>query len=349
MRSAANIQLLLIIGLICPLIALNIWILYQAVKYFEHLFTILTVAGILAFLLNYFVRFLERLRLQRTQAVIIVVLLTLALLGILGVTLVPILLNQLEQLLSNIPDWFKSSNYHLEQLDILAKNRGLPLDLRGFSYRISVQIESQVQTFASQVLGVALGTVSGLIDFIFILVLSFYMLLYGDRLWESILNLLPPQFGKQIGGSLQRNFENFFLSQLLLGLFMVITLTPLFLVLQVPFAFLFALLIGTGQLVPIIGATLGIGLVAVLVMLKDFGLGLQVAIAATIMQQIKDNILAPKLMGDFTGLNPVWIFISLLFGGQVAGFLGVIVAIPIAATLKDTIDIILIESQPPAS
>jgi len=67
------------------------------------------------------------------------------------------------------------------------------------------------------------------------------------------------------------------------------------------------------------------------------------------MQQIKDNILAPKLMGDFTGLNPVWIFISLLVGGQVAGFLGVIVAIPIAATLKDTIDIILIESQPPTS
>jgi len=40
------------------------------------------------------------------------------------------------------------------------------------------------------------------------------------------------------------------------------------------------------------------------------------------MQQIKDNLLAPRLMGNFTGLNPIWIFIALLMGAQIAGFLG---------------------------
>jgi len=42
---------------------------------------------------------------------------------------------------------------------------------------------------------------------------------------------------------------------------------------------------------------------------------------AVFMQQIKDN-LAPRLMGNFTGLNPIWIFIALLMGAQIAGFLG---------------------------
>ena len=51
-----------------------------------------------------------------------------------------------------------------------------------------------------------------------------------------------------------------------------------------------------------------------------------------------DNVIAPKLMGDFTGLNPIWIFVSLLFGLKIAGLLGVFIAVPIAGTVKATID-----------
>jgi predicted PurR-regulated permease PerM len=100
------------------------------------------------------------------------------------------------------------------------------------------------------------------------------------------------------------------------------------------------LLIGLAELIPFIGATLGIGLVTLLVMLKDFWLAVQVASAAIFMQQINDNLLAPKLIGDFTGLNPIWIFISILTGAQIAGLLGVLVSVPIAGTIKDTIDTI---------
>lgn len=127
---------------------------------------------------------------------------------------------------------------------------------------------------------------------------------------------------------------------------MVATLTPIFLVLRVPFALLFALLIGVAEFIPFIGATLGIGLVTILVMLNSFWLGIRVAIAAVIMQQIKDNILAPRLMGEFIGLNPIMIFIALLVGGQLAGVLGVIVAVPIAGTLKGTFDAIRLLHQP---
>jgi predicted PurR-regulated permease PerM len=70
-----------------------------------------------------------------------------------------------------------------------------------------------------------------------------------------------------------------------------------------------------------------------------------VAIAAIVMQQIKDNLIAPRLMGRFTGLNPIWIFIALLMGGQIAGLLGVIVAVPIAGTIKGTIDTIRLQRR----
>jgi len=59
-----------------------------------------------------------------------------------------------------------------------------------------------------------------------------------------------------------------------------------------------------------------------------------VVIVALIVQQIKDRVLGPRIMGDLTGLNPVWILIALLVGAQLGGILGVIVAIPITSVVK---------------
>lgn len=346
MRRFDSLQRLLIFGLSGPLLVLNLWILAQVFGYFQHLITVLVIAAILAFLLNYLVRSLERFYRSRSQAVIVVILLTLALLVISGITLVPIVIDQITQLLNNIPAWLEASNDNLERWDTWAKARRLPINLRAFSERLNTRIESQVQGLATQVLGLAIGTLSGLLDTILVIVLAFYMLLYGESMWQGLVNLLPPHIGVPLSASLRLNFHKFFLSQVLLGLFMIATLTPIFLLLRVPFALLFALLIGIAELIPFIGATLGIGLVTILVMLNNFWLAIQVAIAAIVMQQIKDNLIAPRLMGQFTGLNPIWIFIALLLGAQVAGLLGAVVAVPIAGTLKDTIDLLRLQFQP---
>lgn len=338
MRRSASFQRLVIYGLSGPVIALNIWLLSFAFHYFEHLITILTVAAILAFLLNYPVRFFERARITRFQAVIIVLLASLTLLVFVGLILVPIVTDQTIQLLNGIPSWLESSQDNLQRFDNWARARRLPLDLRGLSGRVTANIESQVQALAGQAFGFALGTVTGLIDTVLVIVLAFYMLLYGARVWSGLINLLPPHIGIPLSESLRLNFQNFFLSQLLLGLFMVVSLTPIFLVLKVPFALLFALLIGIGELIPFIGATLGIGLVTILVLFQNWWLAIQVALAAIFMQQIKDNVLAPRVMGNFTGLNPIWIFIALLMGAQIAGLLGVIVSVPIAGTIKGTFE-----------
>ncbi|HEY9743650.1 MAG TPA: AI-2E family transporter [Coleofasciculaceae cyanobacterium] len=347
MHRSASFQRLLLLGLSGPLLAINIWILSQVFLYFHQLITVLIIAAILAFLLNYPVRILERFYRNRTHAVTVVLLLTLALFAILGITLVPIVINQTSELLNNIPAWLKASNENLVRLDTWTKARRLPLDLEVLSRSINARIESQVQVLATQVVGLALGTLSGLLDSILVIVLAFYMLLYGKKLWEGIVNLLPPQIGLPFSESLRINFQNFFISQILLGLFMVATLIPIFLIMEVPFALLFALLIGIGELIPFIGATLGIGLVTLLVMLNNFWLAIRVAIAAIVMQQIKDNILAPRLMGEFIGLNPILIFVALLVGFKVAGVLGVIIAVPLAGTIKGTLDAIglLYQSQ----
>lgn len=340
MRRSASLQTLLFYGLSGPIIALNVWLLSVLFTYFKHPITILSVAAILAFLLNYPVKFFERARITRTQAVIIVLLATLTLVGILGVTLVPVVIDQTIQLLNKIPDWLSASQANLEQLEAFAKQRRLRLDLRLLSSQLNTSIQSLVQQLASGAVGVAGTLLSGLLNIVLVVVLAFYMLLYGDRVWYGLINLLPSQIGRPLTVSLQLNFQRFFLSQLLLGLFMVVALTPIFIALKVPFALLFAIVIGISELIPFIGATLGIGLVTILVMLQNGWLALQVAIAAIVMQQIKDNLLAPKLLGNFIGLNPIWIFVSILMGFEIAGLLGTLVAVPIAGTIKGTFDAI---------
>jgi len=345
MHRSAYIQRLLLLGLSGPLLALNIWILSQVFSYFHQLITVLVIAAILAFLLNYPVRFLERIYRSRSQSVIVVLLLTLTLLVILGITLVPIVINQTADLLNNIPAWLEASNENLARLDNWTKARRLPINLQAIGETINTRIEGQVQVLATQVVGFALGTLSGLLDTVLVIVLAFYMLLYGKSLWQGLVNLLPPQIGLPLSQSIRLNFQNFFISQFLLSLFMFAILTPIFLIMEVPFALLFALLIGIAELIPFIGATLGIGLVTILVMLNSFWLAIRVAIAAIIMQQIKDNLLAPRLMGEFIGLNPIIIFIAILMGAKIAGVLGVIVAVPLAGTIKGTIDAVRLMRQ----
>jgi predicted PurR-regulated permease PerM len=345
MRLSPYVQRLLLLGLSGPLLALNIWLLSQFFRYFEHLITVLIVSAILAFLLNYPVRSLVRFYRSRSQAVIVVLLLALTILVILGITLVPILINQTAELLNKIPDWLEASNTNLDRLHAWTKQRNLPIDFKGVTSRLNANIESQVQVLATQVLGFALGTLSGLLDTVLVVVLAFYMLVYGARLWQGLISLLPPQIGLPFSEALRLNFHNFLISQLLLGLFMFITLALIFIVLKVPFALLFAMLIGIAQLIPFIGAALGIGLVIILVMLNSFWLAIRVAIAAFIMQQIKDNLLAPRLMGEFIGLNPLLIFVALLIGAKIAGILGVIIAVPVAGTIKGTIDAIRVMQQ----
>jgi predicted PurR-regulated permease PerM len=338
MRRWASVQNLLIYGLGGPIIALNVWLLSVLFSYFQHPITIFSIAIILAFLLNYPVKFFERARISRTQAVIIVLLLTLTLLVILGVTLVPMVIDQTNQLLNKIPDWLNSSQDNLEQLQIWAKKRRLPLNFSVINQQINANIQILVQQIPSGAVGFAGTLLSGVLNVVLVVVLAFYMLLYGDRVWYALVNLLPSHIRVPFTTSLRLNFQNFFLIQLLLGLFMVVSLTPIFLILKVPFALVFAILIGVSELIPFVGATLGIGTVTILLLLQNWWLAIQVAIAAIVMQQVKDNLLGPKLLGDFIGINPIWIFVSILMGFEIAGFLGSLLAVPIAGTIKGTLD-----------
>jgi predicted PurR-regulated permease PerM len=84
-----------------------------------------------------------------------------------------------------------------------------------------------------------------------------------------------------------------------------------------------------------------------LVALINWWLALQVLGVAIVIQQVKDNLIAPRVMGNLTGLSPVVIFASLLLGAQFGGLLGVILAIPVTGVVKSLVELVVDPTLPP--
>jgi predicted PurR-regulated permease PerM len=86
-------------------------------------------------------------------------------------------------------------------------------------------------------------------------------------------------------------------------------------------------------LIPGIGATLGISLVALIVLPQGIWLSLKVLLGCILLQQIEENLLMPRIMQGSLNINPVVMFFALLIGARVAGLLGVFLAVPIAGVI----------------
>jgi predicted PurR-regulated permease PerM len=122
-----------------------------------------------------------------------------------------------------------------------------------------------------------------------------------------------------------------------LGAVLGVTITLAFWILQVPLALLFGIGIGLFSLFPF-GTGIGIGIVSLLVALQNFWLGVEVLGVAVAIDQVNSNFIAPRILGNLTGLNPVWVVISLLLGAKLGSVLGLLIAIPVASFIKDTAD-----------
>ncbi|MGB3637388.1 MAG: AI-2E family transporter [Rivularia sp. (in: cyanobacteria)] len=325
------------IAVVAPLLVINGWAFSVIFDYFHSLIVIVAGASVLAFLLNYPVSWMERQGLQREPIAILVFLLALSILLALGVTLVPLALTQAQQLVARLPELIDSGRSQLMILNQKADGLGLPINLDALLVQINDRVKGQLQAIAGQVLNLAVVTVTSLIDILLTMVLTFYLLQHGGELWQSLVGWLPARFRNPFSETVRLSFQNFFITQLILSICMASALIPAFLWLKVPFGLLFGLTIGIMALVPF-GGSVGIALTTSLVALQDFWIGMKALMAAVIVQQILENIIAPRILGSFTGLNPVWILISVLTGARIGGLLGVIVAVPSAVVIKTAIE-----------
>ncbi|MBZ8179665.1 AI-2E family transporter [Oscillatoria salina] len=328
------------------LILLTFGATIYALSYVGELISILLTAALIAFLLNYAVHLLKPV-LPRSVAAVLVYLFAALVVIFLGLTLVPPVFNQGRQLITRLPELFAEGQQQLINFQAWSEQRNLPFDVQLLTSQLLVRVQTQAEAIASTGFGLVLGTFNWFLDTILVLVLSFYMLIDGERLWRGVTSILAPRIQVELSKSLRSNLQRFVTGQLLLGLFMATTLSLAFRLLEVPFFLLFAVFIGAMEVIPFVGATLGIGTVAIVVAFMDWWLAVKVIIVAVAIQQVKDNVISPRLMGNLTGLSPVIILVSLLLGAKIGGLLGVILAIPVTGVMKSLAEVIFDPQLPP--
>lgn len=326
----------LVVALVIPLLVLDGWAILLILEYFGSIVTAFAIATLLAFILNYPVQTLEKRKINRTAAIFIVFLVAVGVLATLGVTLIPLLVKQVEDLVTYFPDWLGSVNQQLRSLQDLSFIRRLHINLGVFGDQLEQFTPEGLQSLSNSLLGFALGTADGILTVILTLALTLYVLLHGKNFWDGILQWLPANLGSQIKQSLQRNFQGYFVGQITVALIQGTVLTFVYWLLNLPYFLLFGMGIGLLVLIPFFDL-LGILAVSLLIGLSNFWLGMAVLALSILLDQIIDNGITPRVLGNLVGLNPIWIILSLLIGAKVAGFLGIILAIPLAGTIQNVV------------
>lgn len=133
-------------------------------------------------------------------------------------------------------------------------------------------------------------------------------------------------------------FSNYIRGQLIEA-FLVGVLSAIALyILDIDYALVIGIISGICNLIPYVGPLVGTVLAGLIALLGgDFWLCVWAVVAMQIVQQIDGNILAPKVVGDIVGLQPAFIIIAILIGGNYGGLLGMLVAVPICASFKTLI------------
>jgi predicted PurR-regulated permease PerM len=334
-------------GLALPILALNGWVALQIFAYFRSQLTIFLTATLLSFVLNYPVQLLSRFRLRRSLSILLVLLGSLSLLGVLGVLLVPPLVEQLNELIGRLPSWVDSGTSQLTAIQDWAVSLNLPIDLSRLSVQLQGKITSQLQSISAGVLALLPDAIGGVIDVGLTVVLTFYLLLHGERLWDGVFQWLPDSWNGQARPLIRQNFQNYFLGQITVALLMGTCMTIAFVLIRVPFGLLFGIAVGVAAIFPF-GPAMSITIISFLTALKSIWLGVRVVSVAAVIDQVVENAIAPQLIGGFVGLNPVWILVSLLIGTKIAGFLGLIVAVPVASSIKGLFEISKVPPSQPA-
>jgi predicted PurR-regulated permease PerM len=279
----------------------------------------------------------------RTVAVTVVFVLMLSLMTVILVIVVPLLVEQIRLLIHRLPQWIEW--FSNSALPWLAGKLGFELtDFNSSKFSEMVkEYWKEISTAAFKVMdiisrgGIAVATL--LTNLILIPVVTFYLLRDWDLLIKSIQDLLPRNMEGEISlmvSEVDKVLGSFFRGQLMvmvaLGLIYAVGLS----LVGIEFAVLIGLGAGLLSIVPYLGSIVGVLVAAgaavfqfhdafhLVMVLLVFGVG----------QSAEGMYLTPKLVGDQIGLHPVAVIFAVLAGGQLFGFLGILLALPVAAALN---------------
>jgi len=296
--------------------------------------------ALIAYLGDPLVDFFERRRVNRTLGVVLVFVIFSAILAASILFMVPLLLDQLDAFIRNIPLFY---NWIIQVLGPWLQERfGLQASMipqLDWSSHLADNWQSVGKLVAQtgkNITGSGLSIVTGLAGLALVPVVGFYLMRDWDKLMVRMLTMMPVAWQKNTAlmvGEADEVVGAFLRGQVIvMSALAVIYGTGLWIV-GVKMALLLGLIAGLASLVPYLGFVVGIiaSVIAAYLQFHDWSVLFWVVVVFGVGQAIESMVLTPVLVGDRIGLHPVAVIFALMAGGQLGGFVGIVVALPVAA------------------
>jgi len=333
-----------------PLAVLALWAIAKAAGKVLLLFII---AAIIALILNPPVSFLQRRRLPRGLAVLTVYLAFFLALAGAGVLLASPVSKQAQTFANNLPQIVNEANKHIESFQRELNKSGIHAKLvkpgKTALQTLQEKVGKSATKLASFGTSILKEIANALFNLVLIFVLSVYMLLYGPRIGALVRRLMPDGDGTRADDYptlVQRAVTRFVGGQLLFSVIMGTSTGVALYVFGVTgifpdggkYALAFGVLYGFFELVPYIGPILG-ALAPVLVALFTKGplTGVWVIVLFIGLQQLEGHVVAPQVFGHTLRINPLLVIFALLFGLELYGIIGALIALPVLSVLRETV------------
>lgn len=305
----------------------------------QTIFTPIIIAGILYYLTRPVVDLLDR-KMPRPLAVLLVFLGGIGVLTALVIIIYPELQQQFENLTTQVPEFINEANQFLlavQESDWF--NRFSPDEqaitewLEGIESRIT-EILSNVASHITTYLGMIASFLIILIVVPFVL---FYLLKDGERLPKRIIGFLPKKYKDEVGDILDEMddaLSNYIQGQIIVSLCVGVLIYIGYLIIDLRFALILALIALFTNFIPFIGPWIGTAPGVIVGFFESPLQALLVVIIAVVVQQIESNLISPQVMGKKLNIHPITIIFLLLFAGRFGGIVAMIIAVPTYAVAK---------------
>jgi predicted PurR-regulated permease PerM len=334
------VQILLILTII--FVSTKITFLFKPIGvFFSTIFFPILITGFLFFLLNPIVNFLQRKKVPRLIAILIIYVVFSGILVLAIGNLVPSITKQFTALANELP---KYANKTLEFFDGLAQSSEYRWIIDEQNDLLNTA-EKRLIEFANTLpdtITVSITNILGVIANIAIILVTvpfllFYMFKDGHKFPAALAKFFPAPYReegltvlKETGETLSAYIQGQVIVALAVGTLAFIG----YLIIDLPFALVMALVVAITNIIPYIGPILG-GAPAVIVALFDSPTkALLVLVVIVIAQQVEGNVLSPLILGKSLDTHPATIIILLLAAGNLAGVMGMVLAIPTYAVIK---------------
>lgn len=329
----------IVVTLLIVALAIRVQVVFEPLSIIlTTIFFPLLLGGLLYYITEPIQRLLERHRAGRLLSITVIFMIVLLVVTALGSIIVPMIATETQNLIAKAPQLQRDFESLLEFL--ITQRERLPFDIQKQVNDTINQTTETLENLSSRIITVLANTIGVLLTLILVPFFFFFMLKDHEKFIPAVTKPFSgtvKQFLIELFHDIDYTLRAFIQGQVLVSVILAVMLYTGYVIIDLDYAILLALFALFMNVIPFVGPWIAFAPALLFALIQDPILAIWVAGVTLVAQQIDANIVTPNVMGQTLHLHPLTVITVVLAAGNIAGFVGMLIAIPFYAVVKTTI------------